>query len=307
MAANPKSPSSAAYPGALPARGVEPSGWALDTLFGPRKDDAWTAFVNKPDDASQWGGGRYRDLCDAIQTASGSGHYVCSTIIQPNATERSDETSEAGACLFFDNITEDSWLSNFCTLKPTFIVRTSEESYQYFYVFSRPVPMRIYKALVEALKADENTAGVLGGEHGDGYVLAGYGRLPSGINPKEGRNGFPTELVEAKGIKYTVDELAKGFGLDPDALRKGAVTLKSLVDNPNWVGWRQETRDGKPTKVPYDPRTGGRAKTDDPSTWTTYDGGATVGGGERGRRRRTDAQSSGVETRRRARSRHLPR
>ena len=43
-----------------------------------------------------------------------------------------------------------------------------------------------------------------------------------------------------------------------------------------WVCWKSETRiktDGTKyqTKVPYDPRTGERAKTDDPATWTTYE------------------------------------
>jgi hypothetical protein len=136
-----------------------------------------------------------------------------------------------GACIFLDNVTEDSWLNCFCPLKPTFIVRTSDESHQYFYVFSRPVPMRIYKALVKALQADENTASVLGGGHGDGCALAAYGRLPSGINPKEGRNGFPTELVEASGIKYPVDELAKGFGVklpEPAAAAEPKVAIRLI-------------------------------------------------------------------------------
>ena len=37
-----------------------------------------------------------------------------------------------------------------------------------------------------------------------------------------------------------------------------------------WVCWRLEERDGKPTKVPLDPRTGDRAATDDASTWTAF-------------------------------------
>jgi putative DNA primase/helicase len=47
--------------------------------------------------------------------------------------------------------------------------------------------------------------------------------------------------------------------------------LSSFAHCKNWVGWRPETRDGLTTKVPYDPRTGRRAKADDPSTWATHD------------------------------------
>lgn len=46
--------------------------------------------------------------------------------------------------------------------------------------------------------------------------------------------------------------------------------LKGL---PHWVCYRLESRIGqeKPTKVPYDPRTGERAKADDPTTWTDFE------------------------------------
>jgi len=50
------------------------------------------------------------------------------------------------------------------------------------------------------------------------------------------------------------------------------ITLASLHASPIWVGWKNETPDGRaPTKVPYDPRTGRRAASDDASTWTTHD------------------------------------
>jgi putative DNA primase/helicase len=38
-----------------------------------------------------------------------------------------------------------------------------------------------------------------------------------------------------------------------------------------WVVWRYERRDGKPTKVPYNPTTGQRASSTDPQTWADYD------------------------------------
>ena len=46
-------------------------------------------------------------------------------------------------------------------------------------------------------------------------------------------------------------------------------TLASLAHYEIWVGWRQETKDGRPTKIPYDPRTGQKAETDNAATWAT--------------------------------------
>jgi putative DNA primase/helicase len=37
-----------------------------------------------------------------------------------------------------------------------------------------------------------------------------------------------------------------------------------------WVCWRSEERDGRPTKVPVDPHTGRRARSNDPTTWGAY-------------------------------------
>jgi putative DNA primase/helicase len=50
---------------------------------------------------------------------------------------------------------------------------------------------------------------------------------------------------------------------------------KSIPDElkarPQWVIWRTETRKGKPSKVPYSPTTGKRAKSDTASTWSDFD------------------------------------
>lgn len=54
--------------------------------------------------------------------------------------------------------------------------------------------------------------------------------------------------------------------------------MRSLISIPallqglvQWVGWRMESRDDKPTKVPINPRTGQRAATDQPATWGTFE------------------------------------
>ena len=53
----------------------------------------------------------------------------------------------------------------------------------------------------------------------------------------------------------------------------------SLVSVRQWVAWRFETRDdGKPTKVPVNPHTGGPASVTDPKTWGTFEEAKRRGG-----------------------------
>jgi hypothetical protein len=43
-----------------------------------------------------------------------------------------------------------------------------------------------------------------------------------------------------------------------------------LRERPQWVTWKAEVRDGKPTKVPYRADGAGRASSTDPATWATF-------------------------------------
>ena len=49
----------------------------------------------------------------------------------------------------------------------------------------------------------------------------------------------------------------------------GATKSKNMGDLPQWVYWRAELREGKPTKIPYSPKSGTRARCGDPLTWGT--------------------------------------
>lgn len=40
---------------------------------------------------------------------------------------------------------------------------------------------------------------------------------------------------------------------------------------PQWVLWKYVDREGKATKMPINPRTGGHASSTDDSTWTSFD------------------------------------
>lgn len=44
-----------------------------------------------------------------------------------------------------------------------------------------------------------------------------------------------------------------------------------LRERPQWVVWRREPRDGKPTKVPYSAQTLRRASVDDPGSWSPFE------------------------------------
>ena len=48
------------------------------------------------------------------------------------------------------------------------------------------------------------------------------------------------------------------------------ISLSDLAAAPQWVAWRNDLRDDKPTKVPYC-APNRQAKADDPSTWLTHD------------------------------------
>src|ERR671910_1378345 len=45
---------------------------------------------------------------------------------------------------------------------------------------------------------------------------------------------------------------------------------QNIRDLRQWLCWRIEERDGKPTKVPYSPLTGEKASSTDPQTWASY-------------------------------------
>src|SRR5215211_5528731 len=45
---------------------------------------------------------------------------------------------------------------------------------------------------------------------------------------------------------------------------------QNIRDLRQWLCWRIERRDGKPTKVPYSPLTGEKASSTDPQTWASY-------------------------------------
>ena len=45
---------------------------------------------------------------------------------------------------------------------------------------------------------------------------------------------------------------------------------QELKNNASFCVWKMEKRQGKPTKVPYNPKTGALARTNDPSTFSNF-------------------------------------
>jgi hypothetical protein len=54
-----------------------------------------------------------------------------------------------------------------------------------------------------------------------------------------------------------------------NAIPPTALSIAGLAHLPRFVVWHEELRNGKPTKVPYDPKKMRMAKSDDPATWGT--------------------------------------
>ena len=81
----------------------------------------------------------------------------------------------------------------------------------------------------------------------------------------------PFGLAEPPDVR-TVDSSAK---TQERAAEKSVGSFErvpsELRNETRWVCWRETDRDGKPTKVPIDPHTGGFASVDDPETWGGFD------------------------------------
>ena len=53
----------------------------------------------------------------------------------------------------------------------------------------------------------------------------------------------------------------------------------ALTQRPQWVVWRSELRSSKPTKVPYDAKTGALAETNNSATWASFQDAIQACGG----------------------------
>jgi hypothetical protein len=76
-------------------------------------------------------------------------------------------------------------------------------------------------------------------------------------------NSTQDRAETAEQTTYTINGI--------DNVVVGAIP-QSLKDRPQWVAWKSIPKPGgKPTKVPVNPYTGGNAKSNDPTTWSSFD------------------------------------
>jgi hypothetical protein len=102
------------------------------------------------------------------------------------------------------------------------------------------------------------------------------------------RDRAMTQARLAQGACVTIDNAARrpdsedanGSGgastiPRPHPIQKDLANLpavfETLKESQIWVVWKYDSKEGKWTKPPYDPRTGRKAKNNTPSTWGTYE------------------------------------
>jgi hypothetical protein len=199
----------------LPASGSDATEWALDTLFGVHKPEAWIAAVTDPDKAGDWQGSRYKALANSPMVIDpDAGHYVCIALLVPGEA-RHAENVEAVTCAVLDDVGKlglpntklDEDLLELLP-EPTFTVETSLGNSQVFFAFDPPASAAAYERFADDLKRSAYGGGIR-----DGTSLVRYVRLPSGKNPKPGRGKFETRLTQATGEKFSLEELRQAFGL----------------------------------------------------------------------------------------------
>jgi hypothetical protein len=211
----------AKYPGIkLPKSGEKTREWALEALFGEDQQNVWVTQVRDPLDGAHWAGAHLRR---PNVWADDCGHYFNTTLIAHSlkgAASRTDESSIAGAVIFFDDVGDKAqnanakmdmgWMEAFAP-EPTCVVETSQDNFQWQYAIRPACPIETYRRLVHGLKHHPQAYGGVVDVKGLGVR---YGRLPSGINPRTDRGRFKTRLVRGSGRGYTVEELARAFGID---------------------------------------------------------------------------------------------
>jgi len=221
------------YPSSLPASGQAAREWLLDLIFRDRKPLAWIASVKDVDAVGAWTGSRYGGR---IALNPDSGHYVCIATIEPSATKRREDDVEAVNVVVLDDVGNDSRpdikldedVLQLIPIPPSYVIETSSLNYQVGFVLVPPVSRQEYDALIADMKHHpELRDGIK-----DGTTSVRYVRLPSGVNPKPGKNAFATRLVEASGRTYSIGELRKAFNLVAPTTRTQAAPASVSADVP---------------------------------------------------------------------------
>jgi AAA domain len=95
-----------------------------------------------------------------------------------------------------------------------------------------------------------------------------FGSRPAYLVPGSGSTAQPG-VSAATASRPAARPTSTATTPSSSIIQPEALTLADLANRPIWVGWRQETRDADLTKLPYDPKTGRLAASDNASTWAT--------------------------------------
>ena len=214
--------------GGFPERGPDAALAVLRLHFGASLDTAWLATLATPGGPGMHGG-RFSGSIkrEILNRASTSAHYFNVTTIKAGTNDRTDANAEAGHVLMVDDVGEvgvngarvDKDRMDTVMPEASCVIETSLGNHQYHYTLDPPErDLKRFVAMKEALK---RTAAIGAGVQSSSAVQ--YARLPSGRNVKPGKGLFETRLVAMSGRKYSLDELAEAFGIDPAALDTSGV------------------------------------------------------------------------------------
>ena len=122
-------------------------------------------------------------------------------------------------------------------LEPTWIMETSEGSFQWGYVYSEQPTVGEHCATINALIRAEFT------DRGAGNAVRNC-RLPGSVNKKPGRNDFKARIVKFTRKEYTVKEICDAFGVVPDEASTAKYVSFQLKDtgNDSVLAWLNEQK-----------------------------------------------------------------
>lgn len=151
--------------------------------------------------------------------------------------------------MMLDDVGDPAKTTKQPTLPPTWIMETSEGSFQWGYAFSEQPTKGEYSAAIKAIAE----AGYC--DRGATNAVRNF-RLPGSINLKPGRNGFAARLVEFHPEReYTLDDIIEAFDVTPapaDTATNLPIRLKDtgkdtvltwlneqglVLTQPNGEGW----------------------------------------------------------------------
>ena len=153
-----------------------------------------------------------------------TGSYIVDRFVDGKVSA-SSANCEFVLVMMLDDVGDPDKTSKLPTLDPTWIMETSEGSYQWGYAFSEQPSKGDYTAAIKAIAE----AGYC--DKGATNAVRNF-RLPGSVNLKPGRNEWAAVLTEFHPEReYTLDEICVALGVTPDASDTATNTPIRIKDN----------------------------------------------------------------------------